>query len=87
MKLNAILLTPGHWDYIYGLDDLKKDFPDVPVYMPEDGYDFLEDSYLNGSSMNGFEVYVDSEVNSISEGELDFDGYKIEVINTPIRCK
>lgn len=87
MKLDAILLTHGHWDNIYGLDNLKKDFPDVPVYMSEYGYDFLEDPYLNGSSINGFEVYVDSDVNSIPEGELDFNGYNIEVINTPIRCK
>lgn len=68
--LDAILLTHGHWDHTFGLDHLKADFPDVPVYMPVDGHDFLQDPYLNGSIFNGFEVRIQSEVNTVEEGSL-----------------
>lgn len=85
--LDAVLLTHGHWDHTYGLDALKEDFPDVPVYMPEDGHDFLRDSYLNGSILNGFEVIIESKVNTIPEGDLKIGGYDIAVINTPGHCR
>lgn len=85
--LDAILLTHGHWDHTYGLDALKKDYPDVPVYMPEDGMDFLQDSYLNGSIFNGFEVIVKSKVTPLKEGNLKIGGYDIDVINTPGHCR
>lgn len=85
--LDAVLLTHGHWDHTYGLDHLKADFPDVPVYMPQDGHDFLKDSYLNGSIFNGFEVIVASDVNPIPEGELKIGDYDIDVINTPGHCR
>lgn len=55
--------------------------------MPKDGYDFLTDPYLNGSSMNGFSEYVQSEVNTFSKNELSIGGYTIEVINMPGHCK
>lgn len=85
--LDAILLTHGHWDHTYGLDSLKAEFPDVPVYIPEEGQDFLRDSYLNGSIMNGFEVIVESDVNTLQEGDLKIGGYDIDVINTPGHCR
>lgn len=85
--LDAILLTHGHWDHTFGLDHLKADFPDVPVYMPVDGHDFLQDPYLNGSIFNGFEVRIQSEVNTVEEGSLQIGGYDIDVINTPGHCR
>lgn len=85
--LNAVLLSHGHWDHTYGLDQLKEDFPDAPVYMPEDGTDFLQDPYLNGSIMNGFSVIVESDVDALQEGEICIGGYDIDVINMPGHCR
>lgn len=85
--LDAVLLTHGHWDHTYGLDQLKNDFPDAPVYMSEDGLDFLQDPYLNGSAMNGFSVYVESDVDSLEEGEISIADYGIDVINAPGHCR
>ena len=85
--LDAILLTHGHWDHTYGLDALKRDYPDVPVYMPEDGIDFLQDPYLNGSSMNGFDEIVETDVSPVMENSLQIGDYDIEVIDMPGHCR
>lgn len=85
--LDAVLLTHGHWDHTYGLDALKQDYPDAPVYISEDGYDFLTDSYLNGSSWNGFDLIVQTDPTTIREGNLKVAGYDIDVINTPGHCR
>ncbi len=50
--LDAILLTHGHWNHIYGLDSLKADFPETPVYVFENDIDFLQKPDLNGSVTN-----------------------------------
>lgn len=81
--LDAILLTHGHWDHIYGLDSLKADFPKTPVYIFEDDIDFLTNSYLNCSETNGFRLILRSKAEVITEGELDIGDYRIQVIHTP----
>lgn len=85
--LDAVLLTHGHWDHTYGLDSLKKDFPDVPVYIAKDAHDFLTNPDLNGSAWNGFDEIVKSEVTDIQEGDLRIAGYDIDVISTPGHCR
>ena len=85
--LDAILLTHGHWDHICGLDSLKKDFPETPVYIFEDDLDFLTTSYLNCSETNGFRLVLQSEAEPITEGELDIGAYHVQVIHTPGHTK
>lgn len=85
--LDAILLTHGHWDHIYGLDSLKEDFPKATVYIFEDDKDFLRKSHLNCSITNGFRLILKSKAEPLTEGELNIGEYRIQVIHTPGHTK
>ena len=78
----AILLTHGHFDHVYNIDELKKK-TSAPVWAHS-----LERAILTCTKDNGSEQYLDVpfEVHPDSyfeEGERNFGGIKVRIIHTP----
>lgn len=82
LKVEAILLTHGHFDHVMGIPGFLKEF-DVPVYAHEDEKETLGDPALNlsRSYTDGFRF---EEAAGISDGQrLDLAGFSFLVLHTP----
>ena len=80
--MKAILLTHGHFDHIYAVNDLKKSL-DVPVYAYADEAALMGDSWMNRSKAWAEAMTVTPDI-LLHEGvELDLAGFHIRVIHTP----
>lgn len=82
-KIDAILLTHGHFDHIQALDEIKKDFPDAKVYIHENDEEFLRKPEYNLSLKHCIPFSINSEVITLSEGKFKAGNYEIELIYTP----
>lgn len=85
-EVKAVLLTHGHSDHIWGLQELIKVFPDVIVYTTKEGHEELKDSRKNLSLYQEMPFTID-DYNSfvIKDGLiLHFDCLAdVKVIATP----
>lgn len=88
LSLTAILLTHGHFDHIFAVNDLVRMFK-VPVYCEESEQEMLMDADLNLSSMMGGRGdYTTVPTNLLKdEEEISLIGCKIKVLHTPGHTK
>lgn len=80
--MKAILLTHGHFDHIYAVNDLKKRL-DVPVYAYADEAALMGDSWMNRSKAWAEAMTVTPDILLHDGDELDLAGFHIRVIHTP----
>ncbi len=83
IKLDAILLTHGHFDHIGGIDGFVDEFQ-VPVYAGEKEQALLLDPNLSLTSDYVPGGYIFADAISLTDGQiLHLAGYDFEVIFTP----
>ena len=51
--LQAVFLTHIHYDHIYGLNHLYKEYPNIPIYTNTDGLQAISDTSENLSFFHG----------------------------------
>ena len=83
LKPAAILLTHGHFDHIYAVNDLKEAWPDVKVYAYIDEKPLMEDSWANRSAAWSAPCTVTADIWVRDNEMLQLAGFDIKVLHTP----
>jgi len=82
LKIEAILLTHGHFDHIMGIDGFLKEYS-VPVYVHEDDLKMMEDPQWNQSAIYTA-GYTFAGAAPLRDGQtLSLAGYDFQVLHTP----
>lgn len=81
----GIVLTHGHFDHILSLDELRRAFPDAPVYIHKEDASFLGDADKNAYAFFFRENRVwASASHLLCDGdEIALGGQIIRVLHTP----
>ena len=81
--ISAILLTHAHFDHIIGLNELRKHFPDVPIYLHSAEKEWMKNPKLNasffflGTAVTGPEADYFYEINAFKFQVLETPGHSI----------
>lgn len=85
--LLGVMLTHAHFDHIYGLNDLLKQFPDALVYTNECGKEGLLNARKNMSFYHEtpFVFEYPENIRIVNDGdEIELsEGLKAQVVSTP----
>jgi hydroxyacylglutathione hydrolase len=80
----ATIITHGHADHIIGLRELRKNYPDMKVYIHELDQYMLTDAELNLSALVGKDFKTAAADVIVDDGDMiEIAGLKLEVLHTP----
>lgn len=82
---DGIVLTHGHFDHMLSLDELRRAFPDAPVYIHKEDASFLGDADKNAYAFFFREDRIWAPANRLlNDGdEISLGGQSICVLHTP----
>jgi hydroxyacylglutathione hydrolase len=84
-QVSAILLTHAHFDHIMGLNELKQNFPNAPIYLHPAEKEWMKTPELNaslfflGRAITGPNADCFYRVNHL----YDIDSFRFQVLETP----
>jgi hydroxyacylglutathione hydrolase len=79
----AIVLTHGHFDHIIGIPEIRRDFPDIPVWVHPLDADFIKRADYNGSFLIGRDFSYTGPHNDLIEGKMYIGGLECAVLHVP----
>ena len=85
-ELKGVFLTHVHYDHIYGLNDLQKKYPQVPIYTNAFGLESLSNPVDNLSAYHDYYFVLkdNSKVVVVKEGEkINLGCKQIIIMETP----
>ncbi len=86
LNLKAVFLTHTHYDHIYGIRELMKEYPSVPIYTSPFGKEALAKSNWNFSRYHDDPIEIkSSQIIPLSDNqEIDISNLvKVKIIATP----
>ena len=88
LNLVAIFLTHGHFDHVLGVNDIKKIYPDVKVYINKEDEVLCQNIAvqcahfgINSCDVPKIDEYIDEN------SKFDISGFDIKAISTPGHSK
>lgn len=85
VKISCVLLTHIHYDHIYGLNELLKEFPNLSICLSENGIHALYSDKLNYSKYHGTPyIYTGNNMLLVKGSSvINIGNVDIEIIATP----
>lgn len=83
----AIFITHAHFDHVAGLAAIRREFPNVPVWVHPDGLPLLADGSINGAEWSALNYEPSSATHTYQDGdEVTIGQTSLKVLEAPGHC-
>ena len=86
-RIDAVLLTHGHFDHVMGLVEVKKIFPDASVYLRNEDWQMVKQDNLKFLSFFGIPLSLYHIPEDMEFLDYPYENYSFRFIPTPGHTK